>query len=182
MDMKHTIQNFENIDLQVETPKMDLTLTVNGVIHQLRTAPSARLLDILREELGLSGTKMSCEIGRCGACAVHMDGKLINSCLVMAYQANDSSIQTIEGLEGDELDPIQRAFLEEGGFQCGYCTPGMIMAVKALLNSNPDPDKQQIQEALAGNLCRCTGYGGIIRAVEGVIENLKVKEFTNIEE
>ncbi|WP_442862480.1 (2Fe-2S)-binding protein [Bacillus sp. USDA818B3_A] len=176
--MKHTTQS----DNQVEFPKMDLTLTVNGVVHHLSTAPSARLLDILREDLGLPGTKVSCEIGRCGACAVHLDGRLVNSCLVMAYQAIDTSVQTIEGLNNAEFDPIQRAFLEEGGFQCGYCTPGMIMAVKSLMESNPDPDKQQIQEALAGNLCRCTGYGGIIRAVESVIASLKVKEFTNIEE
>ena len=169
MDMKNDIQSLE---LPAPNQKIELTVTVNGVLQHLKVAPTARLLDILREDLGLSGTKMSCEIGRCGACSVHMDGKLVNSCLVMAYQANQTSICTIEGLVEDS---IQKAFLDEGGFQCGYCTPGMIMAVKALLDSNPNPTKQQIQEALSGNLCRCTGYGGIIRAVEKTITSLQEK-------
>ncbi|MDR4945565.1 (2Fe-2S)-binding protein [Neobacillus cucumis] len=171
MDMKNVTQSIK--ELQPRSTQIELELTVNGVQHRLQTAPAARLLDILREDLGLSGTKMSCEIGRCGACAVHLNGKLVNSCLVMAYQVNHASICTIEGLEGAEIHPIQKAFLEEGGFQCGYCTPGMIMAVKALLDSNSNPTGQQIQEALSGNLCRCTGYGGIIRAVEKAISNIK---------
>ena len=179
MDMKHDIQSIEQPSA---TPKIKLTLTVNGVLYQLEAAPAARILDILREDLGLTGTKMSCEIGRCGACAVHMNNQLVHSCLVMAYQANHTSIQTIEGLEEDELHPIQKAFLEEGGFQCGYCTPGMIMAVKALLDANPSPTKQQILDGLSGNLCRCTGYGGIIRAVEKAITSLKENQLTNIEE
>src|SRR3954447_8467668 len=136
MDMKNDIQS---IELPALNPKIELTVTVNGVLHQLKVAPAARLLDILREDLGLSGTKMSCEIGRCGACSVHMNGKLVNSCLVMAYQANDSFICTIEGLGGEDFHPIQQAFLEEGGFQCGYCTSGIIMAVKALLDEYPKP-------------------------------------------
>ena len=176
MDIKDVIQSAE---LPLMAPKMKLTLTVNGVLHRLEVAPVVRLLDILRENLGLTGTKMSCEIGRCGACAIHMNGQLVNSCLVMAYQANEASICTIEGLEEN---PIQKAFLEEGGFQCGYCTPGMIMAVKALLDTNPNPAEQQIQEALSGNLCRCTGYGGIFRAVEKAITSLQEKQVTNIEE
>ena len=180
MDMKNVTENIE--ELQPKSTKIELELTVNGVLHRLQTAPAARLLDILREDLGLSGTKISCEIGRCGACAVHMNGKLVNSCLVMAYQVNHASVCTIEGLEGAEIHPIQKAFLEEGGFQCGYCTPGMIMAVKALLDANPSPTKQQIQEGLSGNLCRCTGYGGIIRAVEKAITSLKENQVTNIEE
>ncbi|MBT2654876.1 (2Fe-2S)-binding protein [Bacillus sp. ISL-18] len=174
--MKDVIQRAE---LPAMTPKIELMLTVNGNPQQLEAAPAARLVDILREDLGLTGTKMSCEIGRCGACAVHMNGHLVNSCLVMAYQANEASIYTIESLEDD---PIQKAFLEEGGFQCGYCTPGMIMAVKALLDTNPNPAKQQIVEALSGNLCRCTGYGGIIRAVEKAITSLQEKQVTNIKE
>ncbi|PLS03272.1 (2Fe-2S)-binding protein [Neobacillus cucumis] len=177
--MKKVIQSIEKT---TSTPKIELTLTVNGVLHQLQVAPAARLLDILREDLGLPGTKMSCEIGRCGACSVQMDGQLVNSCLVMAYQANQASITTIEGLGEGVCHPIQKAFLEEGGFQCGYCTPGMIMAVKALLDSNSTPNKHEIQEALSGNLCRCTGYGGIIRSVESAITSLKEKEVTNIEE
>lgn len=146
--------------------KIEIHIKVNGQSHIIQVAPAMRLVDILREVLGLTGTKISCEIGRCGACAVLMDGKLVNSCLVMAYQANKSSIMTIEGLENEDLHPIQRAFLEEGGFQCGYCTPGMIMAVKSLLDTVPNPTQEQIVEALSGNLCRCTGYGGIFRAVQ----------------
>ncbi|MGI8384856.1 (2Fe-2S)-binding protein [Robertmurraya sp. P23] len=152
-------------------PKMELSLTINGTNVVLQVPPTKRLVTILREELNLTGTKISCEVGRCGACAVQMNNQLVNSCLVMAYQANDASIVTIEGLAGEELDPIQRAFLEEGGFQCGYCTPGMVMAVNALLATNPSPSDEQIQEALSGNLCRCTGYGGIIRAVKKAISS-----------
>ena len=154
------------------TPKIILMVEVNGDKHQLHVAPTARLIDILREDLGLTGTKFSCEIGRCGACAIQMNGQLMNSCLVMAYQANHASICTIEGLAGEDLHPIQKAFLESGGFQCGYCTPGMIMAVKAILDDHPQPTQEQIQEELSGNLCRCTGYGGIIRAVERAIDQM----------
>jgi len=156
--------------------KMDLELKINGVEYQVETAPTTRLVHILREELGLTGTKISCEIGRCGACAVEMNGKLVNSCLVMAYQANHASICTIEGLGHDDFHPIQQAFLEEGGFQCGYCTPGMIMAARALLIRNPVPSDAEIVEALSGNLCRCTGYGGIIRSVRKAVSLLKQKE------
>lgn len=159
-------------------PKIDLKLVVNGVSHLLNVAPAARLVDLLREDLGLTGTKMSCEIGRCGACAVHMNDRLVNSCLVMAYQANDTTICTIEGLAEGEINLIQTAFLEEGGFQCGYCTPGMIMAAKALLDVFPNPTQEQIQEALSGNLCRCTGYGGIIRSVQRAIVRLNEKKIS----
>ncbi|RIX51716.1 (2Fe-2S)-binding protein [Paenibacillus nanensis] len=139
--------------------------TVNGQTAELRVRPAERLLTLLREELGLTGTKVSCELGRCGACIVHMDGKPVNACLVMAYQSNGKAITTIEGLSAGGLHKVQEAFLEEGGFQCGYCTPGMIMSVKALLDETPCPTTDQIKEGLAGNLCRCTGYGGILRAV-----------------
>lgn len=162
MDMK------EQVEVRT-APKMELSLTLNGTHYELQVPPTRRLVSILREELNVTGTKISCEVGRCGACAVQMNNQLVNSCLVMAYQANHASIVTIEGLSGEELDPIQRAFLEEGGFQCGYCTPGMVMAVKALLATNKTPSEEQIQEALSGNLCRCTGYGGIIRAVQKAI-------------
>ncbi|MFS0728154.1 (2Fe-2S)-binding protein [Paenibacillus sp. 1P07SE] len=140
--------------------------TVNGTAVELQTQPAQRLLTMLRDELGLTGTKVSCELGRCGACMVLMDGKLVNACLMMAYQSSGCVITTIEGLAGEELHPIQQAFLAEGGFQCGYCTPGMILAVKALLDDYASPTSRQIGEALAGNLCRCTGYGGILRAVQ----------------
>lgn len=145
---------------------IEIRIEVNGHSHTIDTAPTTKLVTILREKLGMTGTKIACEIGRCGACAVLVDGKLVNSCLVMAYQIDKTSIVTIEGLEEEELHPIQRAFLEEGGYQCGYCTPGMVMAVKALLDTNPNPSNEQLAEALTGNLCRCTGYGGIIRSVQ----------------
>ncbi|MEC0125408.1 (2Fe-2S)-binding protein [Paenibacillus pabuli] len=141
---------------------------VNGEEQQLRIAQTTRLVDVLRTHLNLTGTKVSCEVGRCGACMVLMDGEPVNSCLVMAYQCAGSEITTIEGLHGEkegELHPIQQAFVEEGGFQCGYCTPGMVISTKALLDRYPQPSQEQIESGLCGNLCRCTGYGGIIRAV-----------------
>ncbi|MDQ6419132.1 2Fe-2S iron-sulfur cluster-binding protein [Paenibacillus sp. LHD-117] len=141
-------------------------VVVNGIEAKVITHPTARLLHLLRDDLGLTGTKVSCELGRCGACIVLMDGKAVNSCLVMAYQCNGKTITTIEGLAENEQHPIQKAFQEEGGFQCGYCTPGMIMSVKALLDETPNPTTEQITEGLSGNLCRCTGYGGILRAVQ----------------
>jgi carbon-monoxide dehydrogenase small subunit len=142
---------------------------INGTEIAVQTPPSTRLLDLIRNQIGLTGTKISCEIGRCGACLVLIDGKPVNSCLTMAYQCEEAEITTIEGLApfaDGQLHPIQQAFLEEGGFQCGYCTPGMILAVKALLDETPNPTREQIEEGLSGNLCRCTGYGGILRAVE----------------
>jgi xanthine dehydrogenase E subunit len=160
-----------------KTPLFELDMEINGERLKVKVSPTARLVDLLRENIGLTGPKISCEIGRCGACAVHIDNKLINSCLVMAYQANHSSIRTVEGVEAADSQLIQKAFLEEGGFQCGYCTPGMVMAVKALLDQNPNPTPEQIQEGLSGNLCRCTGYGGIIRAVQSVIKSLKANGY-----
>lgn len=145
-----------------------LTAVVNGEEKHLEIAQTTRLVDVLRTHLQLTGTKVSCEVGRCGACMVLMDGEPVNSCLVMAYQCDGSDITTIEGLHGDEkgtLHPIQQAFVEEGGFQCGYCTPGMVISTKALLDAHPEPSQDQIETGLCGNLCRCTGYGGIIRAV-----------------
>ncbi|PEJ59046.1 xanthine dehydrogenase subunit E [Bacillus sp. AFS002410] len=154
---------------------LELNLILNNIEKKLHVSPTTRLLDILREELNMTGTKISCEIGRCGACAVHMDNKLVNSCLMMAYQVNNTSICTIEGLADVDLHPIQKAFLEEGGYQCGYCTPGMIMAVKALIDTNSNPTEEEIKEALSGNLCRCTGYIGIIRSVQKVIGMMNKK-------
>ena len=139
---------------------------VNGQVVQLTVSPTRLLLSLLREELGLTGTKLSCGIGRCGACMVLVDGLAVNACLVMAYQCQNGEITTIEGLGSQEFHPVQQAFMEEGGFQCGYCTPGMIMSVQALLGEHPDPTDEQILQGLSGNLCRCTGYGGILRAVE----------------
>ncbi|WP_169082923.1 xanthine dehydrogenase subunit E [Paenibacillus sp. PL91] len=150
--------------------KFELQCSINGGEKTIDAAPSTRLLTILRDDLALTGTKRSCEIGRCGACMVLIDGKAVNSCLTMAYQCTGSEITTIEGIAPSGIDPIQQAFLEEGGFQCGYCTPGMIISVKALLDEHPNPSDDEIAEALSGNICRCTGYGGIWRAVKRAIE------------
>ncbi|MCP1123799.1 (2Fe-2S)-binding protein [Bacillus sp. 3103sda1] len=148
---------------------IEVQFKVNDQSVNLGVPPLRRLNDILREDLEMTGTKISCGIGRCGVCTVLMNGQMVNSCLVMAFQLNHVEIVTIEGLDGEEeLDPIQKAFMEEGGFQCGYCTPGMILATKALLEKHPHPTQEQILEGLSGNLCRCTGYGGILRAVKSI--------------
>jgi carbon-monoxide dehydrogenase small subunit len=160
------------------------TAVVNGEQKQLEIAQTTRLVDVLRTHLQLTGTKVSCEVGRCGACMVLIDGEPVNSCLMMAYQCEGSDITTIEGLHGEEkgtLHPIQQAFVEEGGFQCGYCTPGMVISTKALLDVHPEPSQEQIETGLCGNLCRCTGYGGIIRAVRKAGERCSLME-TSTEE
>ncbi|MEM1504752.1 (2Fe-2S)-binding protein [Domibacillus sp. 8LH] len=146
---------------------IELSFQLNGKPIQLTVPPVMRAVDLIRNELGQTGTKISCGIGRCGACSVLINGKLAVSCLTLAYQLEGASVETIEGLsDQNDVHPIQEAFLEEGGFQCGYCTPGMVMAAKCLLDSNPKPNEAAIQEAFSGNLCRCTGYGGIIRSVQ----------------
>ena len=149
---------------------MTLTVTINNEKIEMQVPPAQSLAVILRDYLQLTGTKVSCSIGRCGACSILVDGELVNACLMMAYQADGKSITTIEGLKQISLDEVQEAFLKEGGFQCGYCTSGMVIAVKALLDRNPNPQESDIKEALAGNLCRCTGYGGILRAVQYLIK------------
>ena len=146
---------------------VEINLEVNGKDYALEVEEDMRLLDLLREKLGLLGVKEGCSEGECGACTVIMDGKVVNSCLIMAFQAEGSSIVTIEGLEKEgEIHPIQKAFIEVGAVQCGYCTPGMILSAKALLDKNPNPTEQEIREGISGNLCRCTGYNKIIQAVE----------------
>lgn len=146
--------------------KIEIRFRVNGEDRVVHCWPMSRLVDVLRRELGLTGVKEGCGEGECGACAVLMDGELINSCLIPAAQAEGADILTVEGLSaGEELHPIQQAFLDEGGAQCGICTPGMILAAKSLLDRNPAPDEPEIREALAGNLCRCTGYVKIVDAV-----------------
>ena len=146
--------------------KIEIRFRVNGEDRVVLCWPMSRLLDVLRLELGLTGVKEGCGEGECGACAVLMDGELVNSCLIPAAQAGGAGILTVEGLSaGEELHPIQQAFLEEGGAQCGICTPGMILAAKSLLDRNPAPEEPEIREALAGNLCRCTGYVKIVDAV-----------------
>jgi len=164
MDVKNgELQNLLYVNDQ---QKMTLYITVNRVQYELQVHPTDKLVDLLRNELFLTGTKVSCGIGRCGACSVLVDGELTNACLLMAFQVNGKKITTIEGVGGNQLDEVQQAFLQEGGFQCGYCTSGMIMAVKSLLAENAYPSECDIKEGLSGNLCRCTGYGGIIRAVQ----------------
>ncbi len=149
-------------------------LTVNGETHEVVFAPYKTLLEVLREELGLTGTKHGCELGECGACTVLVDGEPLLSCLVLAIECEGRTVQTIEGLaRGPELHPLQAAFADFGGSQCGYCTPGVIMTAKALLDKNPDATKEQIKEATAGNLCRCTGYQQIVEAVEGAAVQLR---------
>lgn len=150
---------------------MMLNVTVNGKEHQLQVNETDRLVDILREKVYLTGTKVGCGIGRCGACSVFLDGELVNACLLLAYQVNGKSVFTIEGLSEEGLADIQSSFLREGGFQCGYCTSGMILAVKSLLDTVPNPTEEEIKEGLSGNICRCTGYGGIIRAVQCAAQN-----------
>lgn len=144
-----------------------ISLTVNGVPRTVDTLPIKRLLDVLRDDLQLTGTKEGCGEGECGACSVIMDGVLVNSCLVPALHASGTNVRTVEGVSaGSSLQPVQQAFAACGAAQCGICTPGMIMASLYLLEHNPHPTREQIREALAGNLCRCTGYQKIIDAVE----------------
>ena len=146
--------------------KCELSFTVNGKLETVRVYPMQRLLDLLRHELKLTGTKEGCGEGECGSCSVLMNGELVNSCLVPALQAAGANLITIEGLpEGPQLSALQAAFLECGGAQCGICTPGMILASRQLLNKKPEPTLDDIREALAGNLCRCTGYMQIFDAV-----------------
>src|ERR1700730_6284415 len=146
--------------------KCELALTVNGKVETVRVYPMERLLDVLRQELGLTGAKEGCGEGECGSCAVLMDGTLVNSCLVPVLQAEGSNVVTIEGLTtGDKLHVLQEAFIEFGGAQCGICTPGMILAACHLLSEKPEPTMEEIREGLSGNLCRCTGYSQIVEAV-----------------
>jgi len=143
-----------------------IRLKVNGDLHELTVKPHHTLLDVLRDQLELTGTKEGCGLGECGACTVHMDGKPVNSCLVLALEADGSEIVTIEGLaKAGKLHPVQRAFVEKGAIQCGFCTPGMVMASIGLLAEKPNPTQEEIKQALIGNLCRCTGYKKIIEAV-----------------
>jgi len=153
---------------------MHVELSVNGRLESLDVPPLRRLLDILREDLGLTGTKEGCGEGECGACAVLLDGMLVNSCLVPALQLHGRNVLTIEGLGTEQNpDPIQKSFLEEGAIQCGFCTPGMVIASRFLLNGRPSPSREEIRVALAGNLCRCTGYEAIVRAVERAARSTK---------
>lgn len=152
----------------------EIKVKVNGTEYSRAVPAGMTLLKFLRDELGLTGTKEGCGNGQCGACTVNMDGKAVNSCLVLAVQADGSSITTIEGVgTPQELHPLQQAFIEEGAVQCGFCTPGMILSAKALLEENSDPTEEAIKEALSGNLCRCTGYVKILQAVKKAAHKLQ---------
>lgn len=157
--------------------KIVITLKVNGTDHELLVKPNETLAQVLRNQLDLTGTKQACELGDCGACTVLMNGKAVNSCLVLAAQADGSEIETVEGLavEG-QLSPIQDAFIETGAIQCGFCSPGMMMSAKALLDKTPSPTRDQIRHGIAGNLCRCTGYYKIVNAIETAAHQCNCKE------
>lgn len=144
-----------------------IKMTVNSKAYEMTVEPNQTLVNVLREALGLTGTKVGCEMGDCGTCTVIIDGKAVNACLVLAVQADGREILTIEGLAQDEvLHPLQESFVMEGAIQCGFCTPGMIMSAQALLKENPDPDEAQIREGISGVLCRCTGYSKIVQAIK----------------
>jgi len=146
--------------------KYQINLTINGDSYDILVEPRKTLLSVLRETIDLTGAKESCSTGDCGACTVLLDGKPVTSCLVLAVSANGKEVTTIEGLASEgELHPIQRAFVEKGAIQCGYCTPGMILTTKVLLDENPNPTEEEIRRYLAGNICRCTGYNKIVDAV-----------------
>lgn len=146
--------------------KQAIRLNVNRKVRRLQVPPNKTLLEVLREDLSLSGTKEGCEDGTCGACTVLLDGKPVRSCLILATEAQGRDVLTIEGLsDGEKLHPVQEAFIKHGGVQCGFCTPGMILTAKALLDNNPEPTETEVREAISGNLCRCTGYVKIIKSI-----------------
>jgi carbon-monoxide dehydrogenase small subunit len=152
--------------------KVAATLNVNGFSYPVEVEPGATLLAAVRDTLGLTGAKEGCDDSECGACMMLLDGKPVNSCSYLALQAEGSEITTVEGLaNGDELSPLQVAFLEHGGVQCGFCTPGMLVSATALLETNPQPTEDAVRIGLSGNLCRCTGYDGIVKAVLSVAAN-----------
>jgi carbon-monoxide dehydrogenase small subunit len=154
--------------------RVPITVTVNGQRHVGDVEPRQLLVHFLRESLGLTGTHVGCDTSNCGACTVHLDGDAVKSCTVLAVQADGAEVTTIEGLGSEgSLHPLQEAFWEHHGLQCGYCTPGMIMAGADLLAKNPDPSEEEVREALAGNLCRCTGYHNIVKAVRSAAQEVR---------
>ena len=162
--------------MEVVATKKTVKLVVNGKEHTLKVGANETLAEVLREKLGLAGTKIGCNQGACGACTVLIDGEAILSCLTLAIECEGKEVLTIEGLEDPEtgqLDPIQEAFVDNFGIQCGFCTPGMVMSVKALLNKNPNPSEEEIKEGIQGNLCRCTGYRQIIESILAAGEKMR---------
>jgi len=149
----------------------DITLRINGQAYQLQVDSNERLVHVIRERLNLTGTKTNCLLGVCGTCTIIMDGQAVNSCSILAVEADEKAITTVEGLaNGEDLHPLQQAFMEKGAVQCGYCTPGMLMSMKALLDETPEPTEEEIRRAMVGNLCRCTGYEKIVDAVQAAAQ------------
>jgi len=153
---------------------LQISLKVNGKEHEVNVEPRETLLEVIRNRLGLTGTKLSCDMEVCGACTVLLDGKPVSSCTTLAFEARGKEVMTIEGLASDgKLHPLQEAFLEKGGLQCGFCTPGMILTAKTLLEENPDPTEEEIKEYMHGNLCRCTGYQMIVESIMAASEKMR---------
>jgi carbon-monoxide dehydrogenase small subunit len=151
--------------------KLTMNLTVNGERYELEVEPHRTLLEVVRDDLRLTGAKEGCGTGDCGACSMIVDGRLVTSCLMLAVEADGADVLTIEGLARDgKLHPLQQAFIDHGAVQCGFCTPGVILAAKCLLDANPNPSEEEIRRAIAGNLCRCTGYTKIVRAIAAAAE------------
>ena len=149
-----------------EAQLIPISFTLNGRLHEIEVQPHELLLDVVRERLGLTGVKRSCDVQVCGACTLLVDGRPVSACTTLAFEVRDRSVLTIEGLaENGKLHPLQQAFIEHGGFQCGFCTPGMILAAKALLDENPDPSEAELKHFMHGNICRCTGYKKIIESI-----------------
>ena len=164
-------------DREVVLMRRTIQLNVNGDQYKLEVGPNETLVDVIREKVGLKGTKKGCDTGQCGACIVLLDGKAVASCLVLAVEAHGKEILTVEGLAKDgHLHPLQEAFVEEGAVQCGYCTSGMLLSAKALLDGNPRPTEREVKEAIAGNLCRCTGYVKIIKAILAASDRISVDQ------
>jgi len=162
--------------MQGKSKQTKIRLSINGKGHVLEVSPSETLAELLRERLGLTGTKIGCNRGECGACTVLIEGKAVLSCLTLAVECEGKNILTIEGLcnaETGELDPIQEAFVENFGVQCGFCTPGMVMSAKALLDNNPNPCGEEVKEGIQGNLCRCTGYVQIIESIKAASKKIR---------
>jgi carbon-monoxide dehydrogenase small subunit len=156
------------------SPSVHLEVTVNGERREAEVEPRLLLVDWLRDDLGLTGTHVGCDTSNCGACTVHLNGEAVKSCTVLAVQADGAEVTTVEGMgHAQALHPLQQAFWEKHGLQCGYCTPGMIMAAADLLAGNPDPGEDEIRHALAGNLCRCTGYQNIVKAVQAAAAEMR---------
>jgi carbon-monoxide dehydrogenase small subunit len=153
-----------------------IQLTINNETYEVSVRPKDILLDVLRDQIGLTGTKKGCDVGECGACTILMEGDPVNACLVLAIEADGKEILTIESLAKDgQLDPLQQAFIDEGAIQCGFCTPGMILSAKALLDKNPKCTQDEIKEGISGNLCRCTGYVKIVKAIETAATKMGTK-------